>query len=143
MKGAKALLYDVRNEQREINIIKTLMWQAEMDILPSGIRYDKDSVQSSPEDHMLETVTRYSKDMDKYRKQLERHLRSIAPKRSRAIAMISKLDDSMQRQVLELFFLDSRRLTMQQVAESIGYEIAQTYRIYKAALQSLNGRMKT
>ena len=138
MNKAKALLYDVRNEQREINIIKTLMWQAEMDILPSGIRYDKDSVQSSPEDHMLETVTRYSKDMDKYRKQLERHLRSIAPKRSRAIAMISKLDDSMQRQVLELFFLDSRRLTMQQVADIIHYSVQHTFRIYKEALRNLS-----
>ena len=137
MNKAKALLYDVRNEQREINIIKTLMWQAEMDILPSGIRYDKDSVQSSPEDHMLETVTRYSKDMDKYRRQLERHLRSIAPKRSRAIAMISKLDDSMQRQVLELFFLDSRRLTMQQVADIIGYSVRNTFYLYQAALKRL------
>ena len=137
MNKAKALLYDVRNEQREINIIKTLMWQAEMDILPSGIRYDKDSVQSSPEDHMLETVTRYSKDMDKYRRQLEHHLRSIAPKRSRAIAMISKLDDSMQRQVLELFFLDSRRLTMEQVAEQIGKSVRHTFRTYQAALKNL------
>ena len=137
MNKAKALLYQVRDEQREINIIRNLMWQTEMDILPSGIRYDKDSVQSSPEDHMLETVTRYSKDMDKYRKQLERHLRSIAPKRSRAIAMISKLDDSMQRQVLELFFLDSRRLTMEQVAEAMGYSVRQTFYIYKAALKRL------
>lgn len=138
MNKAKALLYQVRDEQREINIIRNLMWQAEMDILPSGIRYDKDSVQSSPEDHMLETVTRYSKDMDKYRRQLERHLRSIAPKRSRAIAMIAKLDDSMQRQVLELFFLDSRRLTMQQVADTIHYSIQHTFRIYKDALRNLS-----
>ena len=137
MKGAKALLYDVRNEQREINIIKTLMWQAEMGILPSGIRYDKDSVQSSPEDHMLETVTRYSKDMDKYRRQLEHHLRSIAPKRSRAIALISRLDDPVQRQVLELFFLDARRLTMQQVADEMVYSVRQTYNIYQAALKRL------
>lgn len=137
MNKAKALLYDVRNEQREINIIKTLMWQVEMDILPSGIRYDKDSVQSSPEDHMLETVTRYSKDMAKYRRQLERHLSSIAPKRSRAIALISRLDDPVQRQVLELFFLDSRRLTMEQVAEAMGYSVRQTFYIYKAALKRL------
>lgn len=137
MNKAKALLYQVRDEQREINIIRNLMWQAEMDILPSGIRYDKDSVQSSPEDHMLETVTRYSKDMDKYRKQLDRHLRSIAPKRSRAIAMIARLQDPAQRQVLELFFLDSRRLTMEQVAEAMGYSVRQTFYIYKAALKRL------
>lgn len=137
MKGAKALLYQVRDEQREINIIRSLMWQAEMDILPSGIRYDKDSVQSSPEDHMLETVSRYSKDMAKYRRQLERHLRTIAPKRSRAIAMIARLQDPTQRQVLELFFLDSRRLTMEQVAEQMGYSVRQTFYIYKAALKRL------
>lgn len=137
MNKAKALLYSVRNEQREINIIRTLMWQAEMDLLPSGIRYDKDSVQSSPEDHMLETVSRYSKDMAKYRRQLERHLRTIAPKRSRAIALISRLDDPAQRQVLELFFLDARRLTMQQVADEMVYSVRQTYNIYKEALKRL------
>lgn len=137
MKGAKALLYQVRNEQKEINIIRSLMWQAEMDLLPSGIRYDKDSVQSSPEDHMLETVSRYSKDMAKYRRQLERHLRTIAPKRSRAIAMIARLQDPAQRQVLELFFLDSRRLTMQQVADEMVYSVRQTYNIYQAALKRL------
>lgn len=137
MKGAKALLYQVRNEQKEINIIRSLMWQAEMDLLPSGIRYDKDSVQSSPEDHMLETVSRYSKDMAKYRRQLERHLRTIAPKRSRAIALISRLDDPVQRQVLELFFLDARRLTMQQVADEMVYSVRQTYNIYQAALKRL------
>ena len=137
MKGAKTLLYQVRNEQKEINIIRSLMWQAEMDLLPSGIRYDKDSVQSSPEDHMLETVSRYSKDMAKYRRQLERHLRAIAPKRSRAIALISRLDDPVQRQVLELFFLDARRLTMQQVADEMVYSVRQTYNIYQAALKRL------
>lgn len=137
MNKAKALLYSVRNEQREINIIRTLMWQAEMDLLPSGIRYDRDSVQSSPEDHMLETVSRYSKDMAKYRRQLERHLRTIAPKRSRAIALISRLDDPAQRQVLELFFLDARRLTMQQVADEMVYSVRQTYNIYKEALKRL------
>lgn len=137
MNKAKALLYQVRDEQREINIIRSLMWQTEMDILPSGIRYDKDSVQSSPEDHMLETVTRYSKDMDKYRRQLERHLRTIAQKRSRAIALISRLDDPVQRQVLELFFIDARRLTMQQVADEMVYSVRQTYNIYQAALKRL------
>lgn len=137
MNKAKALLYQVRDEQKEINIIRSLMWQAEMDLLPSGIRYDKDSVQSSPEDHMLETVSRYSKDMAKYRSQLERHLRTIAPKRSRAIALISRLDDPVQRQVLELFFLDARRLTMQQVADEMVYSVRQTYNIYQAALKRL------
>ena len=137
MNKAKALLYQVRDEQKEINIIRSLMWQAEMDLLPSGSRYDKDRVQSSPEDHMLETASRYSKDMAKYRRQLEHHLRTIAPKRSRAIALISRLDDPVQRQVLELFFLDARRLTMQQVADEMVYSVRQTYNIYQAALKRL------
>ena len=134
---AKTFLREVRHEQTEVARLESKLEYLKKSTLPGGIRYDKDSVQSSPEDHMLETVTRYSKDMDKYRRQLERHLRTIAPKRSRAIAMIARLDDPVQRQVLELFFLDSRRLTMEQVAEQMGKSVRHTFRIYKDALKNL------
>ena len=133
MKNAKALLYDVRDEQGEINIIRQQIAQAELALLPSGIRYDMDRVQTSPDDPML----RMAEKVERYEAQLRKHLDKIIAKRQRAFAMIRRLKDPTQRKVLELFFLDERRLSMAQVAEEIGYSERQTFYIYKKALKNL------
>lgn len=131
MKCAKALLYQVRDEQKEINIIREQIAQAELALLPSAIRYDQDKVQSSPSDPMI----RMAEKVERYEGQLRKHLDRIMTRRQRAFAIVRRVKDPMQRQVLELFFLDERRLSMAQVAETIGYTERQTYRIYKDALR--------
>ena len=131
MNKAKALLYQVRDEQGEINIIRQQIAQAELALLPSAIRYDTDRVQTSPDDPML----RMAEKVERYEAQLRKHLDKIIAKRQRAFAMIRRLKDPTQRKVLELFFLDQRRLSMAQVAEEIGYTERQTYRIYKDAIR--------
>ena len=133
MNKAKALLYQVRNEQREINIIREQIAQAELAVLPSAIRYDLDRVQSTPDDPML----RMAEKLERYEGQLRKHLARITERRQKAFHMIQSLSDPTQRQVLELFFLDTRRLTMEEVADEIGYSIQHTYRIYQAALRNL------
>ena len=133
MNKAKAMLYQVRDEQGEINIIRQQIAQAELALLPSGIRYDTDRVQTSPDDPML----RMAEKVERYEAQLRKHLDKIIAKRQRAFAMIRRLKDPTQRKVLELFFLDERRLSMAQVAEEIGYSERQTFYIYKAAIKRL------
>jgi len=133
MNKAKALLYQVRNEQREINIIREQIAQAELAVLPSAIRYDLDRVQSTPDDPML----RMAEKLERYEGQLRKHLVRITERRQKAFRMIQRLPDPTQRQVLELFFLDQRMLHMDAVADEIGYSIQHTYRIYKAALRNL------
>lgn len=131
MNKAKALLYQVRDEQKEINIIREQIAQAELALLPSAIRYDQDKVQSSPSDPMI----RMAEKVERYEGQLRKHLDRIMTRRQRAFVLVRRVKDPMQRQVLELFFLDERRLSMAQVAETIGYTERQTYRIYKDALR--------
>ena len=133
MNKAKAMLYQVRDEQGEINIIRQQIAQAELALLPSGIRYDTDRVQTSPDDPML----RMAEKVERYEAQLRKHLDKIIAKRQRAFAMIRRLKDPDQRKVLELFFLDTRRLTMEQVAEEVGWSVRKTYYVYKTGLKYL------
>ena len=133
MKGAKALLYQVRDEQKEINIIREQIAQAELSLLPSAIRYDTDRVQSTPEDPMLLMAIK----IERYETQLRKRQAKLYDKRQKAERIISRLKDSKQRQILTLYFLDPRRLTMQQVADTVSYSVQHTYRIYKAAMRSL------
>lgn len=134
MSKAKAFLYSIRKEQLEINIIREQIRQAELMLLTPAIRYDRDKVQTSPDDPMLKLIVK----LDRYEGRLIKHLNRITARREKAFAMIEQIEDADRRQVLTLFFLDERRLTMRQVGEVIGYEIAQTYRIYKAALVELD-----
>ncbi len=136
MKNAKALLYDVRDEQGEINIIRQQIAQAELALLPSGIHYDSDKVQASPDDPMLKLAVK----LERYEAELRKHQAALLTKRTKAFRMVSRLADSTQRQVLELYFLGGRRLKMREVAKIIGYSEQSTYRIYKDALRNLESK---
>ena len=136
MKNAKALLYDVRDEQGEINIIRQQIAQAELALLPSGIRYDRDKGQASPDDSMLKLAVK----LDRYEAELRKHQAALLTKRTKAFRMVSRLADSTQRQVLELYFLGEQRLRMREVAQIIGYSEQSTYRIYKDALRNLESK---
>lgn len=136
MKNAKALLYDVRDEQGEINIIRQQIAQAELALLPSGIRYDRDKVQASPDDPMLKMTVK----LEYYEAELRKHQAALLTKRTKAFRMVSQLTDSTQRQVLELYFLGGRRIRMREVAQIVGYSEQSTYRIYKDALRNLESK---
>ena len=137
MNKVKALLYSVRDEQKEINIIREQIAQAELALLPSAIRYDRDKVQASPTDPMILMAEK----VEKYEAELQKRLIQLTDKRTRATRMIGRMKDSRYRQVLTLYFLDERHLTMEQVAMIIGYEISNTYKIRSRALRALNKRV--
>ena len=50
----KQFLYSVRDEQKEIEELTDRIYEMRMSLLPSGIRYDTDKVQTSPEDKLSE-----------------------------------------------------------------------------------------
>lgn len=134
--NAKALLYQVRDEQKEIDIIRRKIEEAELALLPSGIRYDRDKVQASPDDPMTKLAVK----LDRYEAELRKHQAALLAKRTKAFRMVSQLTDSTQRQVLELYFLGGRRIRMWEVAQIIGYSEQSTYRIYKDALRNLESK---
>ena len=129
----KQFLYSVRDEQKEIEELTDRIYEMRMSLLPSGIRYDTDKVQTSPEDKLSECEAKIAD----YSTMLGQKKEALIQRRHRAQEMIDLLEDSRERQVLDIYFLSVKRLSMEDVSALIGYSRKQTYRIYKSALQNL------
>lgn len=131
--GARDFLEQVRHEQKELNQLQDLIRQAELSLLPSGIRYDLDKVQTSPDDPMFRMLAKVAD----YQTEMRKRLELLTLKRQQAFAMIGELEDSRHRQVMQLYFLDPDRLKMREVAERMGYSERKTYELYLEALEIL------
>ena len=71
---------------------------------------------------------------DKIKREYER----LLDKRRRAQDMIDKLNDPLERQVLELYFLSDDDMRMSEVADCVHYSERWTWSIYKTALYHLH-----
>lgn len=129
----KQFLYSVRDEQKEIEELTDRIYEMRMSLIPSGIRYDTDKVQTSPEDKLSECEAKIAD----YSKMLGQKKEALIQRRQQAQGMIDLLEDSRERQVLDIYFLSVKRLSMEDVSAMIGYSRKQTFRIYKSALQNL------
>jgi DNA-directed RNA polymerase specialized sigma subunit len=129
----KQFLYSVRDEQKEIEELTDRIYEMRMSLLPAGIRYDTDKVQTSPEDKLSECEAKIAD----YSMLLGQKKEALIQRRHRAQEMIDLLEDSRERQVLDIYFLSVKRLSMEDVSALIGYSRKQTFRIYKSALQNL------
>lgn len=131
----KQFLYSIRNEAAEIKEIQMRIEELENDATGlKGISYDKVSVQTSPADRMTDTI---SKVLD-YRNMLSSKIEELNDNRAKAQDMISRLEDSRERQVLDLYFLSSRRMTFSEVSAFMGYSDSNVmHNIYSSALQHL------
>ncbi len=119
---AKEYLRNIRNEQRELQRLDKK--QKNLNIysaLPSGIRYDKDRVQTSPKDPMDSIL----EDLSRIQDEISRHARKLNKNKQRAMRLIRKLDKSTYRQVLTLYYLtlkdDKKLMSWLDVAEEMGY----------------------
>ena len=129
----KGELYKIRNTQKEINELKQRIDEEYYSLLPSGIRYDLDKVQTSPEDRLPEVMGR----IDEHTRVMCDRLERLLVRKQWAEHLINKLEDTRQRQVLDLYFLSVERMTMEQVAKKMGYSVQQVYRLYAAGLEIL------
>lgn len=132
----KSFLRACRDEQGEINILLRKREQLYSSLLPAGIRYDGDRVQTTPEDRMLERMPEIA-ELDK---KISQQIRRLARRKAKAMGMINKLQDSKQRQVLTLYYLDNRRLPWREVAKAIDYSEERTYAIAREGMAMLEGR---
>ena len=129
----KQFLYSIRDEYKEIEELKMRIEELATSLLPQGIRYDKERVQTSPED----TATDRMAEIGVYEGMLQKKLARLNRRRMMAQIRIDTLADSRQRQILDLYFLSDRRYNMAEVADLIGYSKQQTYRFYCRALQNM------
>ena len=136
--NVKRFLYAVRDEQREIAELEERIADLRASLLPSAIRYDKDSVQTSTSDVITDKMIKIAE----YDALLEKKIAGLYARRARAQKLIDLLPDSLERQVLSIYFLSDGRPTMEQVAGKLNYSVQHTFRIYASGLDRLRGRCK-
>lgn len=108
-----------------------------MSLLPGAIRYDSVKVDTSPTDKTTERLA----EIADYKAELERRYTSLLKRQRKAQELIGTLDDSIQRQILDMYFLQIRRARMDDIASIIGYSTRQVYRAYTEALKTLDDKM--
>lgn len=133
LRTAKSILFDVRSDITDINALNAQIEEIWLSQLPSGIRYDRDRVQTSPDDQMIKAAAK----VEELAAELNEELEKLQIKRREAKRMIGRLKKANYRKVLRLYFLDIRLLTMQDVADEMHYTLRWTYKLYKKALKEL------
>lgn len=125
--------YMMRPRRLELRIRRVCLQIEELEscLLPQGIRYDKDKVQTSPEDQLSKVAARIL-ELEKIRDQMirERALLILEVQDN-----IDTLDSEPERLVLEAYFLS--RMSMVSIAEMMHYSLRQTFNIRTKALQKI------
>lgn len=116
--------YMMQARRIELKIRRISLQIAELEscLLPQGIRYDKDKVQTSPEDQLSRITSRIT-DLEKQR---DRLMRERAQLILEIQDLLDQLESEQERIVLEAYYLS--RMSMMEISEMISYSIAQTYR---------------
>lgn len=114
----------IRSKQAQIDDLRMMM-------LPGAIRYDRDKVQTSPEDPMLKYVARLN--------ELEIELHSLQDKylgEQKSISeTIEKLSDPNEQDVLIRRYING--MYFERIAESIPVSISTVYRWHRVGLNHL------
>lgn len=129
----KDFLYQVKRERLEVEQLNNEIDQMHTSLLPAGIRYDKDKVQTSPSDSMSEAVAQ----IVDYETQLGQRLAKLYANKRYAETLIVQLEDSRERQVITLFFLSIKPLRMEDVAVRMDYSVQRCWQFYDSALENL------
>jgi predicted transcriptional regulator len=97
--------------------------------LPGAIRYDRDTVQTSPEDRMADVLAKVA-DIDAEIEQLRREKAKAV---MRVSEMIEALEDEGQRQLMSALYI--ARMSMTEAAAYVNYSRRQAYRIRREAIE--------
>ena len=100
-------------------------------LLPAAITYDKDRVQTTPEDHMAETMAEVA--------DLDAEIEILQRRRARQIRLISgaldELEDGREKAVLEAYYIG--RKSMNEIAEHMHYSLQHTYRLKRDGVEKM------
>ena len=130
----KQFLIDCRKEQAELNSLINKREYIYSTLLPKAVKIKEVDVQiSAPQDVMADTMA----EIEQHDSAISRKILTLSRKHRKGIDMIGKLNDTVQRNALELYYLDSRLLSWEQVALEMGYDVRQIYRIKNAAIDEL------
>lgn len=92
-------------------------------LLSSGIAYDGDRVQASPEDSMARIMA----EVDELDQQIDTLRRSMATEILRISRVVDQMDDPREATVLDAYYLGRR--SMQEIADHLHYSTRHVYRL--------------
>lgn len=136
VQDVKQFFKDIRKEQAEIQELKNLIQQKELELLPRAIRYDGIKVQVSPDD-MTSRVCAAISDLEM---ELGKQIMILAKNQTIAEQMIRKLDDSNERRVMRYYYLstiEGQVPTWNQVAIRMSYYESHVKKLHGEALAKL------
>ena len=136
VKDIKQFFKDIRKEQAEIQELKNLIQQKEMELLPRGIRYDGIKVQVSPDD----TTSRICAAVSDLEMELGRQIMILAKHQMQAENLIKKLDDPNERRVMRYYYLttiEGQLPSWNQVAIHMNYYESYVKKLHGKALVNL------
>lgn len=112
-------LKGIRAKKKEIEALKLARNELYYSLMPSGIRYDLDKVQTSPGDRMPGVAG----DLYEIQQQLDEMITSLAQDIIRATQLVNRMQTSEYRQLLVLRYinLDRKGSTWESVAKNMGY----------------------
>ena len=118
MEDILKFLKQIRAKRRELNILQATIEELRFMLMPSGIRYDLDKVQTSPEDHLGRSVADLVAVERRQKKQVERLLNDLA----KAEQLIEAMPTPEYRELIRLRYIAGQKpLTWEQVSEQMGY----------------------
>lgn len=115
----KVFLKGIRDKRFELNILKDKRDEIYYSLMPSGIRYDLDKVQTSPVDRMPVAAG----DLEEAQKKIEVMIESLSHDINLAMKMVSQMKESKHRQLVMLryFGVDRKTTEWKYVADVMGY----------------------
>lgn len=112
-------LKQIRTKRRELGILENSIQEMRFMLMPSGIRYDLDKVQTSPEDRLSQSVADLVAVELRQKRQIERLMSDIA----KAEKLIETMPTPEYRELIRLRYVSGglKLMTWEQVAEQMGY----------------------
>ena len=126
------LLAAPRITQYRIKQIESRIRALEFSLLPSGVRYDQDKVQTSPEDQTSKVVTR----IDQLERQAEEMRRKIPKQVDTIREVCGKLESEEERTVIVMYYIGG--FHMGEIAEAMNYVLSTVYKLRKQGQHNLD-----
>lgn len=108
----------VRAERADIETLQLRIKELQLSLLPRGIRYDSDKVQTSPSDQMLEVAAK----LDALERKMQAKLVKLNNDMVKAMEIVQAMPTPEYRQLLTLRYLTGR-MSWEQIAEVMGYSV--------------------
>ena len=116
----EVLFRNIRDTRREIAILERQEDYIRLSMLPGAVRYDKDNVQSSPEDPMLKFAERISEVEELRQKRIEK----MSEESVLVQQILADMPTSTYRMVLELRYIEggiNHRYSWSEIAFEMNY----------------------